>query len=150
MPANSLPVDLHQAEAGYFGFRCAMVLLRLLLASLLFAPGLGAAPASDTVNERLPVSPAELEAHWNIDCRATWAALQALADGSGEGEQCIIGPESQRSLELCAFVYQPPGGVVSRTCPDYRAALDAAAGSTDGCAALAQFLQKDGRCLRSD
>lgn len=151
-PANSFTVDLHQAQESYFGVRCAMVLLRLFLVLFLVVPGGVAAPASDTINERIPVSRAELEAHWKVDCRATWSAVQALADGALAGKSCRIGPESRRILQLCVFIHQPPGGADTHTCPDYRAVLAAAdaAGSTQGCAALANILRRNGSCQPAD
>lgn len=119
-------------------------LLLVCLAPLVMA----AAPASDTVNERIPVSRAELEAHWQVDCGAAWAELEQLAGATG---QCVPGPRLRRTLQLCAFIYQPPGEYVAGACPDFAAALDllGPGAAPDSCRSLANFLSGKGRCLPS-
>ena len=119
-----------------------MRLLLFCIAPLVMA----AAPVSDTVNERIPVSRAELEAHWQVDCAAAWAALEQLAGATG---QCAPGATLQRALRLCAFIYQPPGEEVASACPDFAAALDllGTGAAPASCRSLANFLSGKGRCL---
>ena len=119
-------------------------LLLVCLAPLVMA----ATPVSDTVNERLPVSRVELEAHWQVDCSAAWAELEQLAGATG---QCVPGARLRRTLQLCAFIYQPPGEEVATACPDFAAALDLleAGPVPDSCRSLANFLSGKGRCLPS-
>lgn len=135
-------LDLYQAIGGYSGLEYSMALKRLFVACAFLVPLAVAEPASDTVNERLPVSAAELEAHWRVDCGATWAAVSASVGLPGAGRPCDISAEVRRVLELCVYIYQPPGDAMVPTCPDYRAALAAvdAADSPHGCAALRVFL----------
>ena len=66
-------------------------LLLVCLAPLVMA----ATPVSDTVNERLPVSRVELEAHWQVDCSAAWAELEQLAGATG---QCVPGARLRRYI----------------------------------------------------
>jgi hypothetical protein len=109
---------------------------------------MAAAPVSDTVNERIPVSRLELEAHWQVDCSAAWVELEQLAAATG---QCAPEDRLRRTLQLCAFIYQPPGGEVDAACPDFAAALDllGAGPAPDSCGSLANFLSGKGRCLPS-
>ena len=51
---------------------------------LLFAPAAYAASVSDAVNERIPVSSAALEAHWQVDCASSWARFS----DAGTQAQC--------------------------------------------------------------
>jgi hypothetical protein len=127
-----------------------MASLRLILVSFLLSAMAGAESVSDAVNERIPVSKAELEAHWQIDCRASWAGLADKVTGVGAGEHCGISAATRRVLELCAVVYQPPGEALSPNCPDYRAALAAldAAEPAAQCAAVADLLRGTGSCSR--
>lgn len=146
VPAHQVPVDLHQVVRGY----CSMVSLCLLLvlASGLPAVAVGAGSVSDAVNERIPVSGAELEAHWGVDCPATWASLGAQVEQADGGEQCVVSPQLRRPLELCVFIYQRPGDPVVVACPDYRAALDVldTTPRQDQCQTLLNFLSGKGRC----
>lgn len=94
--------------------------MHLYLALALLLPGmLHGAADSDAVNERIPVSPKQLEAHWDIDCSASWASLTAGA--------CPPAADLSRVLQLCAAIYQRPGDDRSSNCPDYLAAGQAAA-----------------------
>jgi len=119
---------------------------------LLFAPAAYAASVADAVNERIPVSTAALEAHWHVDCAASWARLseagaRALAQA---GASCDIAVGLRDELELCAFIYQPPGAAapqrVEEACPDccrrdYRGALELldSVGPGEVCAELAKL-----------
>jgi hypothetical protein len=98
------------------------------------------ADSSDAVNERLPYAREELEAHWQVDCAANWRALQKLASRFTPGlVSCETTAELRRALQLCAFIYQPPGEPVDNACIDYRSSLQAA--ETRDCGKLA-FLAK--------
>ena len=124
-----------------------MLQIRLLLFGIVPLV-MAADPVSDTVNERIPVSRVELEAHWQVDCGAAWAELQQLA---GATWRCVPGSRLRRALQLCAFIYQPPGEEVAAACPDFAAALDllGAGAAPDSCQSLANFLAGKGRCLPS-
>lgn len=147
---TALTVDLSQLERGYFGFRYDMAVLRLFCASFLLCPLLSAAPASDVVNERIPVRRAELEAHWKIDCLSLWSALKARNHPQTEQGACRVDLETRRTLELCVFVHQPPGGADSGACPDYRSALQEldVADPADQCAVLAAYMADQPSCHR--
>jgi hypothetical protein len=97
-----------------------------------------AASESDTVNERIPVSQAELEAHWHVDCAKVSDFLARAVSGSMAGEACGLRPELRRRLQLCTFIYQAPGSNSDHICPDYRGALEVLerAGPADDCAAF--------------
>ena len=115
---------------------------------LVLAPLVVADPASDAVNERIPVSAAEMETHWRVDCEKTWASLGRVAIESGPDGQCLILPTLRRELELCAFIYQPPGGAIRRKCPDFSGALGSldASDQGDSCDALVNYLRFKGHC----
>ena len=51
----------------------------LLLISLLLSPLSLAGDNDDAINERIPVSRAEMEAHWQVDCAAAWEDLLTAA-----------------------------------------------------------------------
>jgi hypothetical protein len=106
-----------------------------------------AAPIEDAVNERIPVSRAALEAHWRVDCGSSWAQLDAIGMRAKAGGKCLVAAGLHDQLELCSFIYQPPGDAVVTSCPDYRGAVGLLAPTrlTEGCAALVEFLdgQKD-------
>lgn len=72
---------------------------------------------TDAVNERIPVSRYEMEEHWQVDCTATWRELAGLKAGTAEIESGGI----LTRLQLCSFIYQPPGSEYSN-CPNYRLA----------------------------
>lgn len=78
---------------------------------------------SDAVNERLPVRKAELESHWQIDCQGSWSAVRQAFEQDSPPADCRPSTEQRRQLELCAFIYQPPGEKSSHSCPDYRGLL---------------------------
>jgi hypothetical protein len=99
-----------------------MFLFRMLLL-LSTAPWLLADSNSNAVNERIPVRKAEIEAHWNVNCKHNWARMEKLRSRSG-GEKCVLPPDLQRQLQLCAFIYQPPGEESTHSGPDFQAAIN--------------------------
>jgi hypothetical protein len=117
---------------------------------LLLAPAAYAASVSDAVNERIPVSRAALEAHWHVDCASSWARFSDAWLQAQAGAGCDISVELRDDLELCAFIYQPPGTEgsegLTETCMDccrrdYRGAVELldSAGPVDLCAELAKL-----------
>ena len=118
--------------------------LFLLLISRTFA-----APDSDTVNERVPVSEAELEAHWQVNCTKVSDLLRESVARSKAGDACQAGPAVRHQLQLCAFIYQPPGSDSRHICPDYRGALEALdrVGPDDDCRYIAKLLPDREHCL---
>ncbi len=98
----------------------------LLLISPLLSPLSLAGDSDDAVNERIPVNRAEMEAHWQVDCAAAWEQLLAAAAQSTKQpintNNCGIPDQLRREIQLCAFIYQPPGGDSRHDCPDYRGA----------------------------
>ena len=86
----------------------------MLLSRLTLADG-----NADAVNERIPVAGAELEAHWKVDCSATLDSLQAQVQAS-HVPGCTIATDLRRDIQLCAFIYQPPGSPARHRCPDYQ------------------------------
>lgn len=74
----------------------------------------------DAVNERIPVTNAELEAHWQVDCADAWLRLKASAARRSTTDHCRVSAELVRELKLCAFIYQTPGDTSPHKCPDYR------------------------------
>lgn len=99
---------------------------------------------SNAVNERLPVTKAEMEAHWQVDCRASWAAIQ---NRRGTAD-CRPDAELGQALQLCAFIYQPPGEEPVAVCPDYRGLLRHLEPSPDphSCDRLAHWLSQQPAC----
>jgi hypothetical protein len=90
---------------------CLLVLITLLSAQA------HTRTDTDAVNERIPVSRYEMEEHWQVDCAATWrelADLEASNTGAETGQFLT-------RLQLCSFIYQPPGSEYSN-CPNYRLA----------------------------
>jgi hypothetical protein len=79
--------------------------------------------SADAVNERIPVNKAEMEAHWKVDCAAAWEHLLAAAaqptKQSTNKDNCGITGHLRREIQLCAFIYQAPGGDPDHNCPDY-------------------------------
>ncbi|GAB5451467.1 MAG: hypothetical protein Hals2KO_17950 [Halioglobus sp.] len=116
---------------GPRGTYCSTVLLAALAA---LAPLAVASGQDNQVNERLPVSVAEREAHWGLDCTAlvTQLASGALA--------CPVTDDTQRELELCSFIHQPPGDDHGQPCPNYRDLLQRARQST--CQDLQAYTQQ--------
>jgi hypothetical protein len=96
----------------------------LLLISPLLSPLSLAGDSDDAVNERIPVNRAEMEAHWQVDCAAAWEQLLAAAAQSTKQpintNNCGIPDQLRREIQLCAFIYQAPGGNSGHDCPDYR------------------------------
>ncbi len=87
---------------------------------------------SNTVNERITVTPAEMESHWQVDCANSWIRAIELREKAGSPE-CALPPGLQRELKLCAFIYQPPGQQLAQSGPDYQSAV---AQSADAVACL--------------
>lgn len=116
--------------------------LLLLIFALTIAPaGLAAGADDDAVNERPPVTPADLELHWNVDCRDTWNALQA----QGNAGTCPLSEERVQQLRLCSHIHQPPGERDAGSCPNYRGALEQARSNRD-CAAFKRFMRRQAPC----
>ncbi|MEZ5567590.1 MAG: hypothetical protein R3E54_04470 [Halioglobus sp.] len=107
-----------------------------------------AEPSPGLLNERLPASNAEREAHWQVDCTSTWGNVLAAADE----QNCAAGDALRRELRLCAFIYQPPGEASDQECPDYQGAWEAigsdAALLDAHCEQLRTFLAGLGRCAQ--
>lgn len=121
---------------------------RMYHSCLLLAPLVAAASGSDMVNERIPVTPAELESHWQVDCRAVWTELgRALRPAPVDGT-CTVLANSRRALQLCAFIYQPPGGKGEWQCPDYRgmSGLLEPGGEGGDCAAMVDLFLAGEAC----
>ncbi len=85
-----------------------------LCAALVSADG-----SSNAVNERIPVSPAEMEVHWQVDCTNSWARAVELRSRAGSPE-CVLPADILREFKLCAFIHQPPGQQITHTGPDYQ------------------------------
>ena len=99
-----------------------MIFLLRGLLLLAVAPMLLADSNSNAVNERIPVRKQEIEAHWKLDCASSWAAAIELRRPPHH-ENCSLPADLQRQLQLCAFIYQPPGEQATHTGPDYLAAI---------------------------
>lgn len=93
-------------------------LVLLLTASLALADS-----DSSAVNERIPVRKEQVEAHWKVDCAGSWASLLELRVEAGQ-YGCILPVYLQRQLQLCAFIYQPPGESFVHAGPDYQSAIE--------------------------
>ena len=96
----------------------------LLLISPLLSPQSLAGGSADAVNERIPVTRAEMEAHWQVDCAVAWGHLLAVAarptKQPANKDNCGIPSQLRRDIQLCEFIYQPPGGDPGQDCPEYR------------------------------
>ncbi|MCB1677984.1 MAG: hypothetical protein KDI16_04805 [Halioglobus sp.] len=101
-----------------------------------------AGPGADTVNERIPVSKDQLEAHWELDCAGARADLQRTL--AAERADCGVAEPLRRALRLCAFVHQPPGREPAPRCPDF----DRLSGLLEQrrCSAVGDLLQQRGNC----
>lgn len=122
-----------------------MILFRSLYCLVLLAPVCLAAGDADAVNERIPVTALEMEAHWQVDCAGSWGQLtQRIATFQSQGD-CDMPAALLRQLQLCAFIYQPPGRAVVAACPDYRGAYGAA--GQGKCATIAVLLESAPPCL---
>ena len=122
-----------------------MPFLRFLHLLVLVAPVAVAGDNSDAVNERIPVSRAEMEQHWQVDCSDSWKQLLRFARDYQSAQRCELALDTLRQLQLCAFIYQPPGSPAASACPDYRSAYDTA-GRGD-CVALGSLLESGASCL---
>jgi len=120
-----------------------MTLIRIGLFLTLCTPGLLLADESDAVNERIHVPRADMEAQWGTDCIATWREVSRALD-SNSSDNCAVLPGLQKQLQLCAFIYQPPGEVAHSTCPDYSRAYRAS--QTPDCAALTESIEISKTC----
>ena len=103
---------------------------------------------ADAVNERIPVKNIEKEAHWGVNCIAAWENLQAAAAPVG-AENCGISGQLLHEIQLCAFIYQPPGENSQRQYPDYQCALQRLRQATtlEQCqGALTDIRRKKGGC----
>ena len=112
---------MYQALKAYIVDDCSMIFLLRLVMLIAVVPQVLADSNSNAVNERLPVRKAEVEAHWNVDCQASWAALLDLRSKVG-GQACDIPSNLRREIQLCAFIYQPPGEESQHAGPDYQGA----------------------------
>ncbi len=100
-----------------------MTILLWILLLLTVAPPVTADNTSNAVNERIPVSKAAMEAHWQVDCSSLWKQLKE-GDG-GVALDCPLPVDLKKQLTLCAFIYQPPGEALAYPGPDYRSIVDA-------------------------
>ena len=90
------------------------IFLLLLLPSLALADN-----SSNAVNERIPVTATEMEAHWQVNCADVQESLLAAARQTTSKHDCGISPELRQHTRLCAFIYQAPGNKTQYKCPDY-------------------------------
>ena len=96
------------------------------------------------VNERIPVSRLELEAHWQVDCEQSWNDLIQFAIAFDDQGECVIPAKLQRQIQLCAFIYQPPGETAHSTCRDFDGARRAAIQAN--CQAMTLLLEGSAEC----
>jgi len=125
-----------------------MAMVQNFCCLLLIVPLAHSASVSDTVNERIPVSRAALEAHWHLDCVAGWAKLAGAGARAPAEGHCGIPGGLRDELELCAFIYQTPGGSAEAGCRDYRGAVDVLDSMESGeiCTRLVKFLAAQPHC----
>jgi hypothetical protein len=95
-----------------------------ILFLVLFTPGTLIADTSDTANERIPVTRADMEIHWRVDCSANWETLAEITSSSLKTGSCEVSPDLLRNLQLCEFIHQPPGSSTTSACPDFKTAGD--------------------------
>tara|TARA_R110001592_G_scaffold363393_1_gene687333 strand:+ start:195623 stop:196099 length:477 start_codon:yes stop_codon:yes gene_type:complete len=148
-PTAKNTVDPHQQQPVCIALIWGMSSAVKACFFLLFTSGSSAvAPVADTVNERISVTGAELEAHWRVDCAGVSRLLRGLAGRSKVGVDCRLSPALRHQLQLCAFIYQAPGSDAGRACPDYRSALEVLDGNdpNDDCPRMAAFLPIPGHC----
>lgn len=124
---------------SFFGYLCC---------ALIIAPSAWAASSSDAVNERIPVSKLELEAHWEVDCEKAWNGFIALANAFKNQSECVIPPQLSHQMHLCAFIYQPPGETALPTCRDFTGARRAAVQGS--CRAVALLRDTSAKCEPSE
>jgi hypothetical protein len=89
---------------------------------LLLSPLVLAGDNGDAVNERIPVTKIEMEAHWQLNCTEAWAQLRTATTDPAAAGNCGFSAELIREIRLCGFIYQAPGEQVRHRCPDYRSA----------------------------
>ncbi len=114
---------MYQALEAYLEIRLGATSLFVGLILLAAAPLLQAGGNSDTANERIPVKKVQMEAHWKVDCALSWAKLIERRALPGQ-ESCVLPPALQQQLQLCAYIYQPPGEQFSHAGRDYQAAAN--------------------------
>ena len=93
-----------------------------ILFLVLFTPGSLIADTSDTANERIPVTRADMEIHWRVECGANWETLIEVTASSLKTGSCEVSPDLLRNLQLCEFIHQPPGSSTTSACPDFKKA----------------------------
>jgi hypothetical protein len=104
--------------------------MKILIAALILissCPVL-AASAADVSNERIQVSGAELELHWQLDCRAMLDAYnnRIVSDTAPENEDFTIDVlrELASVAQKCSFIYNQKGTGREVACPDYQSVSD--------------------------
>jgi hypothetical protein len=98
--------------------------MRILFLLVFFSLATGFVSAdsnSNAVNERITVTPVEMESHWQVDCATSWARAIELREKAGS-PGCALPPDVLRELKLCSFIYQPPGQQRAQSGPDYQSA----------------------------
>jgi len=90
------------------------IFILLLLSSLALADNTG-----NAVNERIPVTASEMEAHWQVNCADVQESLLAAARQATSRHDCGISAKLRQDIQLCAFIYQAPGNKTQHKCPDY-------------------------------
>ena len=95
--------------------------LKILILAL-FTPGTLIADSSDTANERIPVTRADMEIHWRVDCSANWGKLAEVTSSSLKNHGCEASSDLRRNLQLCEFIHQRPGSSPDSACPDFKKA----------------------------
>ena len=98
-----------------------MRILFLLAFFSLAAGHVSADSNSNAVNERITVTPVEMESHWQVDCAASWARAIELREKAGSLD-CALPTGVLRELKLCSFIYQPPGQQHAQSGPNYQSA----------------------------
>ena len=119
-----------------------------IIALLFIAPLAAAQGSADAVNERIPVTKAELEAHWKVDCASTWSSLQAASRPAPTGDSCGVNDLIRRQIQLCAYIYQAPGDNSKHRCPDYRSVSEhlQQPSATADCASLHTLIRQLVNC----
>jgi len=77
---------------------------------------------ADVVNERVPVSGAELERHWQVDCGAFVDRFRVAFEQKFAGYNGATLEEMRHSATMCSFIYQVNrGDSPGAGCPHYQA-----------------------------
>ncbi len=125
---------------------CAVVCFTLSPGS--GAPVRAAASGDDAVNERPPVTSAQRERHWGVDCERLRQELLQISSSRAVSEADMT--RWRESLLLCAAIHNTPGTADALACPDYAAAArvlaDSQAGSDRDPAKLVPRLEKTLQC----